>query len=179
MSIVNVSKNKQIGSSLIEVLVALFVLAIGLLGVLSMQVNAVKMSRSSALISQANALAMDMYEAINAAPSDNVDDYEHAKGSDANGITVVALPACATSAAGCSNPSDIINAHKHYWTTSIAEALPSPNAEITKITTTTAGVITAEVLKIKISFTDGYKDSDTTPGTYEANTYEVELDAIL
>lgn len=59
----------QNGSSLIEVMVALFVLAIGMLGVLAMQTRAIQMNQNSAQYSQATTLAADIYEAMLTSPS--------------------------------------------------------------------------------------------------------------
>lgn len=54
----------QQGSSLIEVMVALFVLAIGLLGVLAMQSKSMQFNQSAHMYSQAVYLANDMAERI-------------------------------------------------------------------------------------------------------------------
>lgn len=55
-------RSKVGGSSLIEVMVSLFVFAIGILGVLSMQAQAVKLNSDAFLYSKANVLAMEMVE---------------------------------------------------------------------------------------------------------------------
>lgn len=52
------------GSSLIEVMVALFVLAIGLLGILAMQTRSVQLNQNAYLYSQAVILANDLMEII-------------------------------------------------------------------------------------------------------------------
>ncbi len=55
---------KQSGSSLVEVMVALFVLAIGLLGVLAMQSKSMQYNQSAHVYSQAVYLANDIAERI-------------------------------------------------------------------------------------------------------------------
>ena len=64
-------KTDQKGSSLIEVMVALFVLAIGLLGVLSMQVKSMQYSQSAFQYTMAMQLANDILENIR---SNSIDD---------------------------------------------------------------------------------------------------------
>ncbi len=57
------------GSSLVEVMVSLFVFAIGILGVLSMQAQSVKLNNNAYLYSKANILAVQMVENLRASPS--------------------------------------------------------------------------------------------------------------
>ncbi|MGY4490696.1 type IV pilus modification protein PilV [Pseudomonas sp. TE3610] len=59
-------KPAQKGFSLIEVLVALLVMAIGLLGAAAIQLNALKYTDSSALRTQASFIAYDMLDRIRA-----------------------------------------------------------------------------------------------------------------
>lgn len=58
----------QQGMTLIEVLVALLVLAIGLLGAAALQLNALKYTDSSTMSSQASFVAYDMMDRIRANP---------------------------------------------------------------------------------------------------------------
>lgn len=60
--------SRQQGTTLIEVLVALLVLAIGLLGAAALQLNALKYTDSSRLSSQASFIAYDMMDRIRANP---------------------------------------------------------------------------------------------------------------
>ncbi len=60
--------NKQRGSSLVEMLVALFVLAVGMLGVLSMQVKSMQFSQTAYYYSQAVYLANEILESIRSNP---------------------------------------------------------------------------------------------------------------
>lgn len=59
---------RQQGTTLIEVLVALLVLAIGLLGAAALQLNALKYTDSSRTSSQASFIAYDMMDRIRANP---------------------------------------------------------------------------------------------------------------
>ncbi|WP_249671592.1 type IV pilus modification protein PilV [Pseudomonas abieticivorans] len=60
--------NRQRGFSLIEVLVALLIMAIGLLGAAAIQLNALKYTDSSSLRSQVSFIAYDMMDRIRANP---------------------------------------------------------------------------------------------------------------
>ena len=60
------SKHAQEGMTLIEVLVALLVLAVGLLGAAAIQLNALKYTDSSRMTSQASFIAYDMMDRIRA-----------------------------------------------------------------------------------------------------------------
>ncbi|WP_347902095.1 type IV pilus modification protein PilV [Pseudomonas purpurea] len=60
------SKRAQDGMTLIEVLVALLILAVGLLGAAAIQLNALKYTDSSLMTSQASFIAYDMMDRIRA-----------------------------------------------------------------------------------------------------------------
>ena len=60
------SKGVQQGMTLIEVLVALLILTVGLLGAASVQLNALKYTDSSRMTSQASFIAYDMMDRIRA-----------------------------------------------------------------------------------------------------------------
>ena len=60
------SVGRSAGFSLIEILVTLFVIALGVLGTASLQANALKMSQGGQLRSQAVVLSLDLLERIEA-----------------------------------------------------------------------------------------------------------------
>lgn len=60
------SSNRQKGLSLIEVLISVFILAVGLLGLAAMQLQSLKYTQGSQWRSQANFLAYDIVERIRA-----------------------------------------------------------------------------------------------------------------
>lgn len=60
------SKRAQEGTTLIEVLVALLILSVGLLGAAAFQLNALKYTDSSRMTSQASFIAYDMLDRIRA-----------------------------------------------------------------------------------------------------------------
>lgn len=63
-------KNAQSGSTLIEVLIAMFVIAVGLLGVAGMMTYTTKGNHSAYQRSQATFFAYDLADAMRAAPAD-------------------------------------------------------------------------------------------------------------
>lgn len=67
-------KMRQAGVTLIEVLVALLIMCIGLLGAAAIQLNALKFTDSSSISSQASFVAYDMMDRIRA-NSTNVSQY--------------------------------------------------------------------------------------------------------
>lgn len=67
-----VAKNSQSGFSLIELLVAVVILAVGLLGLAQLQVTAIKANSQSSTSTAATALAQQVVEKIAAMDADDV-----------------------------------------------------------------------------------------------------------
>jgi len=65
--------NKQLGFSMIELLIAMLVFAIGLLGIASLQVTGVRMTRDAELMGRASLYVSSMAEKIRAKPSASID----------------------------------------------------------------------------------------------------------
>lgn len=120
-------KDRQQGSSLIEVLVALFILAVGLLGVLAMQSRAVQLNQNAYLYSQAAVLANDVMEAMRTSPT-SLGTYNINYGDPSPNS-----PACATAAAGCSSESDIALWNVSQWRNNIENLLPGGQGEIARV----------------------------------------------
>lgn len=108
----------QRGFTLIEILVTLFIVAIGLLGLASLMVDGVRNNQSAYLRTQASLLAYDMADRIRVnsaqAESGAYDDFTTV-GASKN------VPACVSAAAGCP-PADLVNVDKAEWTGQIAGA---------------------------------------------------------
>ena len=64
-----IHKKNQAGASLFEVLIALFILGVGLLGVISLQAESLKLNQQASSSTQALLLANDMAERIRLAKS--------------------------------------------------------------------------------------------------------------
>ncbi len=73
------SQQNQSGAAMIETVVSLFMLAVGLMGTLAMQVKGVNSNQRANLVTEANILAADMADRILAYNSDDIasddDDY--------------------------------------------------------------------------------------------------------
>lgn len=131
---------KQTGASLVEVMVALFVLAIGLLGILAMQSKSMQFNQSAHIYSQAIYLANDMAERIRS----NID--PDARQAYAGEIPSVAPTNCQTSA--CSG-AQLVDWDKYTWGENVKRFLPSGQAEIEA---------EADHYKIIVKFDDGRVD---------------------
>ncbi len=87
------NRRRELGFSLIEVLVAMIVLSLGLLGLAALQVNSLKFNQVAHLRSQASTLAYQMLDSMRASPT-------AAKAGDFNILTMAStVPAAGTSAA--------------------------------------------------------------------------------
>jgi type IV pilus assembly protein PilV len=90
-------RHKQVGVGLIEVLVALLIMCVGLLGAAAIQVNALKYTDSSAISSQVSFIAYDMMDRIRA-NSNSVSSY-----------AMASLPAASTSTSSVVAAQDLID----------------------------------------------------------------------
>ncbi|MDZ7922955.1 MAG: type IV pilus modification protein PilV [Marinagarivorans sp.] len=137
MSLDNVL-NKQKGSSLIEVMVAFFVLGVGLLGVFAMQSHTTRYNHSTFYYSRAVMLANDMAENIRTTAS--------ISGSYSLLITDTTPTAvdCTDTAVTCS-AEQLKNWHLKNWRESVARDLPMGKSEV---------VADGKFITIKIQFDD-------------------------
>ncbi len=141
---------RQNGSSLIEVMVSLFVLAIGLMGILTMQVKSVQFGKSADTYTRAMTLANDIAERIRGNPK-NVTAYAT--------TTLPESPPtnCLTSdisAAACS-AADLVNWDLYHWNATIKQHLPAGAGSIAEKT-----LGTTQYLQIIVSFDDSRSSGD-------------------
>lgn len=135
---------KETGSSLVEVMVALFVLAIGLLGILAMQSKSMQYNQSAHVYSQAVYLANDIAERIRMNPTASYivgEDEEVTAGTDCGSNE------CPSAALAQWDVQE--------WKAAVARALPSGQAEIAAVTGATA-------VKIEVSFDDSRSEGSET-----------------
>lgn len=104
--------SRQQGLSLIEVLVAIFILAVGLLGLAAMQLQSLKYTQGSQWRSHANFLAYDIVERVRANRS-NVSEY------------AIALTAAPPTSGSSIAQSDVI-----IWRDQLAENIPGGRGSI-------------------------------------------------
>lgn len=139
---------KQTGSSLVEVMVALFVLAIGLLGILALQSKSMQYNQSAHIYSQAIYLANDIAERIRSNPS-VASDYEIAAGEEISEGGDCRINAC--------SPSDLVKWDRYQFYTNIKSALPAGEISIVEIAVPpppTTPAPAAQLFRIQISFDD-------------------------
>ncbi|MCY1287261.1 type IV pilus modification protein PilV [compost metagenome] len=112
------------GFTLIEVLIALIILAVGLLGMATLMMSSLQSSQSAYLRSQASVLAYDLVERMRANHTQAVttDNYELAVDA-----ATTADPGCATS--GCS-ASQQAQLDLFQWRTALTSSIPGATAEI-------------------------------------------------
>ncbi len=132
---------KQRGSTLIEVLIAFFILAIGLLGVVGMQVSGVRSNQMAQFGTHVNMLAMDMAGRIRAYdnPAVTTDDNFY-DGIDTN--SPGSAPSCIYSVGGCSGAT-VKQYDVYEWSDAVTNVLPGGRGTVT-------WVAAREVYEIKI-----------------------------
>ncbi len=119
----------QKGFTLIEVMVAVFVLAVGILGMAGMQAVSVRESQNSIFRSQADILAADMADRLRANRADAADPLSVNYESDG---TAVVSEACQGTTASC-DEVQMASYDIAQWQTQIANSnLPSGIGTITK-----------------------------------------------
>ena len=130
----------SIGSSMVEVLIALFVLAIGILGVLAMQVQSVQLNQNAYLYSQAAFLANDLMESMRTTASGDLRDYASDSSSPVGEVDC---------SAGC-NSGDMIQWHLYRWQQNVTTLLPGGRAVVDDCVN--GGC------RIEVSFIAGYEE---------------------
>ena len=115
--------NKQLGFTLIEVLLAVVILGIGLLGIVTLQGRSLQYNQQAYLYSQASFLANDIAERMRA-NSQVINQYEIDFNDEASGATATQ---CLT--ANCSE-SQFANWDLKVWKDSLKSALPSGDGSI-------------------------------------------------
>ncbi len=121
--------NKQGGFTLIEVLIAVVILAVGLLGMASLSLSSLQSSQGAALRSQASSLASDLGERLRANRA-----FAVSNGTDyllAINAAATSKPVCADNVAGC-DAAGQAQRDLFEWRTSLTNNLPGGTAVITK-----------------------------------------------
>ncbi|AZZ94363.1 type IV pilus modification protein PilV [Hahella sp. KA22] len=114
--------SRQSGFTMIEILVAVVILAIGLLGVAGLQTLSVKASTNSSARSQAIYLANDMADRIRA-------NLQGRKDSNYDAITGDAKKAACLTSTGCS-AADMAANDKAEWLEELSNRLPNGKGEL-------------------------------------------------
>ncbi|MDP3330642.1 MAG: type IV pilus modification protein PilV [Methylococcaceae bacterium] len=141
--------NKNTGFTLIEVLIAMLVLAVGLLGLAGLQATSLKNNQSAYNRSQATQLAYDLADRIRANLA--------GKTTYTTG-TATATAACLTTA-GCTKEAMAENDLKE-WNDAITATLPSGTGTI---------AVDAGVFTITITWDDDHDDDTTNNPNFQTS----------
>jgi len=129
-------KHRQTAFTLFEVLIAMLVLSIGLLGLASLQAAGMRNNNSAYMRSQASILAYDMADRIRA---NRGADYISALSSAAQVTACLSSPGCA--------PANMAQNDVFEWQKAVGKALPMGTGTIT---------LAVNVYTISISWDDGF-----------------------
>lgn len=163
---------------MIEILVSVLILAIGLLGLASMQVVGLKNNQSAYLRSQASMLAYDIADRMRANRTRALEngDYDNL---DTNGSTP-SSPGCEASTSGCSNQqratADIYEWHTQIkGSTSGVALLPNARGQITRNDRGTAGDVEDDIFTITINWDEATWDNDSQADVISAQSFTVNF----
>jgi type IV pilus assembly protein PilV len=131
------------GFTLVEVLIALVVLAIGMLGIAALLLNGLQSSRVAVLRTQAVVLASDMGDRIRANRTAGAS-YALAAG------TTLSAPGKNCTSAGQCVASEVAAVDLYAWQQSVTRTLPGAT---TSITVAPVGALSSNVYTITISWT--------------------------
>jgi type IV pilus assembly protein PilV len=120
-------RSQEVGSSLIEVVVALFVLAIGMLGVLSMQVKSMQFNQSAYYYTQAVYLANQVLENMRSSP-----DLANAYLIGLNESAPTASKNCSAAGETCS-ATELRNYNLKTWRDNVQATLVSGKSSVERV----------------------------------------------
>ncbi len=155
----NIKKSK--GFTIVEVLVAMIILAIGVLGLGLMQISSLQNTRGGQMRSQATLLAYDIIDSMRA----NIPAVTAGHYNSANRTGYAGPSQCYGAESNCSD-QDMANADLDRWRTSLRLNLPPAGWG----TVTTTDAVDTSVVSVTVNWTDPY-----TPGGFEQLTLSSEL----
>lgn len=122
-----VPAGRAAGFSLLEVLIAILVSSVGLLGLAALQTTGLRTSHSSYLTTQAVQFANEMVDRMRA-NMDGVNDGDYdALAYPGPG----AAPSCVGGPAGCADAGDMAQNDHHEWQTALSDTLPAGRGQVT------------------------------------------------
>lgn len=154
------------GFTLIEVLIALLVLAIGLLGMAGLMMTSLQSSQGAYLRSQASVLAQDLVERMRANRDQATTTTNYALAESATTTN----PGCATSSAGCS-PSAQAQQDLYDWQAALEAGIPGATAVIAR---QNGNEYTITIEWEEHASEDADNDPDT-PNTPVKSTFELRV----
>lgn len=169
------------GFSLIEVLVAVFVIAIGVLGVGSAQLISIKNNQSAYYRSQANFMAMDILDRMRANP-EGVQNGSYANIDTAAVNASPDLPGCAAESSGCT-PAAIAAADARQWAANFSRdgnvgLLPGSSGTVVTQVVGAVTTVTVTVTWSESSWSDDPDgNGDNVDAGFAENTGRVSISA--
>lgn len=154
--------SKEKGFSLIEVLIAVLVLSIGLLGLGAMQMNALKSASQAHLKSVANFLAYDMADRMRANRDETLAGRYNISVGETGAVTTDCLSAVCT-------PNDLAQFDRKEWKDELASRLPGGDGSVASVAG--AGFNRFEV---QVRWIESY-DSTTNQTTYDTLSFQTEM----
>jgi type IV pilus assembly protein PilV len=134
-------RNSQSGFTMVEVLVALVVLAIGLLGIAALYLSSLQAGRTAVYRTEAVTLAADLADRI------RMNRTAQAAYGTLFADTEVAVPACSTTG-GCSD-ADLASTDLSNWKAAIALLLPQGQGQVAVTLPAAAGEPTTYVVTVR------------------------------
>jgi type IV pilus assembly protein PilV len=119
-----IKKRQQAGFSLIEVLVAILVLMVGILGVAGMQMVSFQTNQAAYARSQAIYLAQDIFDRIRANPTGYATSTVYDNVLSTSSGTIPNDPACVTTAGGCT-PAQMAQQDVREWADNFVDVFSS------------------------------------------------------
>lgn len=164
-------KGRCSGFTLIEILVTLFILAIGLLGLAGLLFEGMRNNQGAYLRTQASILAYDMADRMRA----NRTEAENGSYGNFSTATVnpVQVPACAAQAGGCS-ASDQVTVDQMEWTR-LLRGTGNGMAMVPGGVGTIAFNAATNIYTITIQWTEGSREGDAGENIAGDNSYSVRF----
>jgi type IV pilus assembly protein PilV len=165
--------SRSAGFTLIEILVTLFILAVGLLGLAGLMVDGMRNNQGAYLRTQASILAYDMADRMRANREEAEDGGEYDGFSTASDSASTTIPACASTATGCT-PEQQAGVDKVQWTRQIQGAgsgmtlLPGGVGTISHDDTN-------DIFTIRISWDETKRDGDAGESVADDNVFELSF----
>lgn len=161
------------GFTLIEILVTLFILAVGLLGLAGLMVDGMRNNQGAYLRTQASILAYDMADRMRANREEAEDGGEYAGFSTDGESASTTIPACASTTNGCT-PEQQAEVDKVQWTRQIQGA-GSGMVMLPGGVGTISHDATDDIFTIRISWEETKRDGDSGESVADDNVFELSF----
>nr|WHW29624.1 hypothetical protein [uncultured bacterium] len=154
----------QNGLSLVEILITVLILAIGSLGIASMQIAGLKYSSGSYARSQATHLADDMASRLKSNREEALDLQTNGSFGASPAYVINSFSSSYTTTENCitgtCTPAELTSFDKNAWLADIARAIPSGKGRVTFTDSINADGVTERMYSIEIQWRQTATSSD-------------------